>query len=250
MSSLTTAIILAAGFGKRLKPLTDHTPKPLVRVAGQPTLGRLLQACKNQPIQQVIINSHHLPMEIDSYMKNEGEKILGNIHYRIVYEPEILETGGGVKNILPLLGDKPFFVMNGDSFWQDDDLLPRLAKGFDEKKMAGLLALASHDQVVATSIDHGDFAPHALLARDDATAAPTFPLQRDRGDGSLIFCGVQVLTAGLFDGMEDDFFSLNKIYDKALAQQRLHGLTTDGRFFTVGTVADIALAENMLENNS
>ncbi len=240
---------MAAGFGKRLKPLTDHTPKPLVRVAGQPTLGRLLQACKNERIQQVIINSHHLPMEINSYMKNEGEKILGDIHYRIVYEPEILETGGGVKNILPLLGDAPFFVINGDSFWQDDELLPRLAKGFDEKKMAGLLALASREQVVATSINHGDFAPDAL-ARDDATAAPTFPLQRDRGEGSLIFCGVQILTAGLFKGVAEDFFSLNKIYDKALAQQRLHGLKINGQFFTVGTVADITLAENILEKNS
>lgn len=228
-------MILAAGFGKRLLPLTDHTPKPLVAVAGVAVLARVLRAVKDYGVGQVVINSHHLAPQIDSFMRGVGRDILGNTPCHVIYEPDILESGGGVKNALPLLGDKPFFVINGDGFWQDGDWLKNLANNFAPTEMDVLLALVARNQLVATSITHGDFLvdAHGLL-------------QRDKGEDAMVFAGVQVMTPRVFDDITDKYFSLNKIYDQAMARQKLYGLAMAGKFFAIGTPDDITLAEGNL----
>ncbi|MGI9461695.1 MAG: sugar phosphate nucleotidyltransferase [Alphaproteobacteria bacterium] len=240
---IESAIILSAGFGKRLSPLTDHTPKPLVEVGGVPVLSRVLGAIKNYgSIRHVVLNSHHLATQIDAYMKGVGANILGDISYDVIYEPTILETGGGVKNALPLLSSTslPFLVINGDGFLQNGDGLHRLSQHFDEKKMAGLLALVEKKNMVAISIKHGDF-------KADAMHHGAIPIERDGGDDSLVFCGVQILTSQLFADMKGDVFSLNKIYDRAITKMRLYGLLMAGKFFTIGTLADITLAEKNID---
>ena len=167
-----------------------------------------------------------------------------------------------MKNALALLGDKPFFVINGDGFWDDADLLKNLADGFTPRTMAARLALVPQKQVVTTSVMTGDFA----MARNDndnnnghrdgggtGDGDGDGKIKRDKGEGAMVFSGVQVLTPALFNGVAEQYFSLNVIYDRAAAQGKLYGMAMAGRFFTIGTAADINLAEaqyNLSKNHS
>jgi len=205
-------MILAAGRGERLRPLTDRVPKPLLPIAGEPLIVHQIRWLERVGIRDIVINLYHLGDAI--------EKALGDgsdLRVKIAYsrEHERLETGGGVRAALPLLGDAPFALLNAD-IWTDYDFsaLPRELLA-DDLAHVVLTARPSHRPT-------GDFD----LAGDRVT--------RPDGDRPLVYCGIAVLTPRLFDGAPDGPFSLRELYFRASAQGRLAGERFAGRWIDIG----------------
>jgi MurNAc alpha-1-phosphate uridylyltransferase len=225
------AMILAAGRGERMRPLTDTVPKPLIEVAGRSMLDRAIDRLAAHGVKKVVVNVHHLGARIVRHLD-------GRAH--IVEEDRLLETGGSVKNALGLLGDGPFFVLNGDGLWADGEtpLLSRLSAAWDSSGMDALLLLHPLDKTVGREPrDRGDyFLDPDGRARHRGTA-PAAP---------YMFASISVCDARLFDDSPDGPFSLVRLWHRAEAQGRLHGLVHDGLWFHVGTVAALAEAERLL----
>lgn len=227
------AMVLTAGLGRRLRPLTDRLPKPLVNVGGQTLLDRILERLVEVGVEEVALNLHHLGARIEEHLQ-------GRDRPRLQYsrEAELLETGGGVRQALPLLGAEPFFVVNGDILWLDGHTpaLKRLAQLWDPARMDALLLV--HSAAQARGIEgFGDFFldPEGLVRR-----------RREREVAPFIFAGVQILKPGLFESAPDGPFSLNVLYDRALEAGRLFGLRHDGLWFHVGSLDGLAEAETEL----
>jgi MurNAc alpha-1-phosphate uridylyltransferase len=228
---IRTAMILAAGRGERMRPLTDATPKPLIPVAGRCMLDRAMARLAEHGVSQVVINVHHL-----------GEQIARHVDGRatIVREQRLLETGGSVKNALPLLGDGPFFILNGDGLWQDGriPMLARLEAAWDPARMDALLLLHPLDKTIGREArDRGDYflAPDGLARhRGAADRAPYY------------FASVSICDTRLFQDSPDVPFSLLKLWTRAEGQGRLHGLVHDGQWFHVGTAEALGEAERAL----
>ncbi|TBR30574.1 MAG: nucleotidyltransferase family protein, partial [Reyranella sp.] len=127
-------MILAAGRGERMRPLTDSTPKPLIPVAGRSMLERAMDRLQRSGVQNIVVNVHHLGSQIADRLRGRA---------RIIHEDRLLETGGSVRNALPLLGNGPFFVLNGDGLWRDgpESMLGRLASAWNPNRMDALLLL-------------------------------------------------------------------------------------------------------------
>ncbi len=225
------AMVLAAGLGLRMRPITLTTPKPMVEVAGRGMLDRALDHLTAAGVERLVVNTHWL-----------GDKIRAHLAARaditIVHEPDLLETGGGVANALPLLGEAPFYVVNADIVWTDGPVpaLARLAGAWDDALMDALLLT----QPTATAVGYdgaGDF----FLAADGR-------LRRRTGDevSPLLFSGVQILHPRLFEGAPSGKFSLNLLYDRALAAGRLFGLVHDGGWYHVGTPEALPEVEALL----
>ena len=173
-AKLAKAMVLAAGYGTRLKPLTDRTPKPLVPVAGKPMIEYALDKLRRYGIEEVIINVSHLRDQLRAYVSH-----VGGLRIRLSEEAEPLETGGGLKRALPLLGDDPFFVINSDIIWTDaqESALERLAGHWDDTRMDLLLLVQPKAQAVG--YDPGE--DHLFIQRGntinwDEQAAPTLLL--------------------------------------------------------------------------
>lgn len=219
------AMVLAAGLGLRMRPLTEHLPKPLLPVAGRTMLDRSLDALAAAGVDHVVVNMHHLPHKLrDHLTTREGRLPAVSLSDE---SATLLDSGGGVKRALPALGDGAFFVLNGDMVWRDRgaDALQRLAMAFDPQSMDGILLLVPRNE--AHGYDGpGDFrmTPDGRLARrGDAETAP------------YVFTGIQILTAESVATIPDEIFSLNRVYDHMLAAGRLFGLVHDGDWFHVGT---------------
>lgn len=226
-------MLLAAGLGLRMRPITLTTPKPLIPLAGRTMLDRALDALAAHGVEQVIVNAHHLAGVLARHLDDRRQPPV-----RLCVEAERLETGGGVRNALPLLGDEPFFVINGDVLWQDgpQPSLDALAAGWDDAKMDALLLL----HPVATALGYegsGDFHRQSdgRLVR-----------RRDGGTAPFLFAGLQILHPRLLAGSPEGAFSLNLLYDRAMAHGRLYGIEHSGRWCHVGTPADIPVAEAFL----
>lgn len=233
MSAPARAMVLAAGLGLRMRPLTDTLPKPLVLVAGRTLLDRALDRLAAAGVGTVVVNTHHLPEQVERHLAGrKAPRIL------LSHEPVLLETGGGVTQALPLLAPGPFYVINSDALWLDGtaDTLRRLAATWRAETMDALLLVQPLDRAVGYD-GPGDF----HLAADGR-------LRRRGGDARApyLFTGIQILSAALFEGCVAEPFSLNRIYDRALAAERLYGLVHDGAFFHVGTPAGLALTEAAL----
>ncbi len=229
------AMVLAAGLGLRMRPLTETRPKPLIEVAGRSLLDRVLDHLQAAGIEDVVVNAHYLASQIEAHV---AARTAGSLRITVSVETERLETGGGVAKALPLLGHEPFFVVNGDVLWLDGPrpTLIGLAKAWDETAMDALLLL--HPTATAFGYDgEGDFVigeDRRLVRRSDGAAAP------------YLFAGIQILSAGVWTGLPAPPFSLNWIYDRAAAAGRLFGLVHTGSWFHVGTPGDLALAETEL----
>jgi len=229
---ITRAFVLAAGLGKRMRPITATLPKPLVEVAGRALLDHALDRAAEGGIRQAVVNVHYLADLI------EGHVAKRKAAPEIVVSDErdaLLETGGGVKKALPLLGDDPFVVFNADSFWLEgpDSNLARLVAAWSPETMDILLLVAP----TATSLGYegaGDFvmAPDGRLER-----------RGEREVAPFIYAGVAILKPGLFADTPEGAFSLNLLFDRAIAADRLHGLRLDGQWLHVGTPEAIAAAE-------
>ena len=215
------AMVLAAGLGMRMRPITETIPKPMITVGGRSMLDRALDHVRHAGVTRIIVNTHWLGDKIAAHLDGQGDITL-------IHEPDVLETGGGVQNALPHLGDQPFFVVNSDIIWTDGPDLPslqQLAAQWDDARMDALLLL--HPRATAMGYEgKGDF-----FLNDDQR-----PQRRGTADQApLIFSGVQILSPRLFTDAPGGKYSLNILYDRALAQGRLFGHRHDGRWFHVGT---------------
>jgi MurNAc alpha-1-phosphate uridylyltransferase len=226
-------MVLAAGFGERMRPITERIPKPLVPVAGRTLLDRALDRLEAAGVETVVVNTHHLAPVLERHLaaRPRPRTVLS-------HEPLLLETGGGVANALPLLGPGPFYVINGDALWLDGegDSLVRLADAWDESRMAALLLVVPTARAVGYD-GAGDFnrAPDGRLRR------------RATGEQApYLYIGVQLLSARLFDGVAVEKFSLNKLWDRAIAAGRLYGMVHDGAYCHIATPENVAVAERAL----
>jgi MurNAc alpha-1-phosphate uridylyltransferase len=236
MAEAKTAMVLAAGQGERMRPLTLTTPKPLIPLAGRPLIDHVFDRLAQAGVETAVVNVHYLADQLEAHVKNRGGK-----RPRILISDErgvLLDTGGGVTKALSLLGAGPFFIHNADSVWSESaPALPRMLRAWDPDKMDCLLLLAP----AAMSVGYG--------ARGDFAMAPDGRLTRRgaRQKVSFAFAGVSLCDARLFEGAPASAFSLNLLWDRALAKGRLYGMRLNGRWMHVGTPAALAEAETLFE---
>lgn len=228
------AMVLAAGLGKRLRPITSNRPKPLVEVAGATILDRVLDGLIKAGVERCVVNTHYLAGQIEDRLAARTAPII-----ELSHEEALLDTGGGVTRALPSLGEDPFFVVNADILWDEGPgagALNRLGNAFDSSTMDALLLLVPRVRAVGYD-GAGDFRADGdgrLARRGEADAAP------------FVFTGLQVLKPQLFAAVPEGAFSLNLLYDRAIAAGRLFGLEHTGRWFHIGTPDGLALAEDAL----
>ncbi|MDI4658514.1 nucleotidyltransferase family protein [Xanthobacter autotrophicus] len=232
-------MVLAAGMGTRMRPLTDTRPKPLVEVYGRALIDHVLDRVADAGIPRAVVNLHHHADMLEAHLKARGgapQLVLSD------ERGDLLETGGGVRKALPLLGPEPFLAINSDTIWIEGmrPNLVRLMEHFDPERMDALLLLAS----AAHSIGYdgmGDFRMDTLgrlSRRAERTVVP------------FVYAGAAILKPELFEGTPDGAFSLNRIFDKAAEAERLFGLRLDGIWMHVGTPDAIALAEEAIQRSS
>jgi MurNAc alpha-1-phosphate uridylyltransferase len=227
-----TAMILAAGRGTRMRPISDTVPKPLLEIEGRTLLDHAIDRLALAGVESIVVNAHYKAETIAAHLADRTEPKI-----QISREDEPLETGGGVARALPLLGET-FFVVNADVFWLDsrDSALARLAGAFDPARMDAVLLM--HRTVTAVGYDgRGDY----FL---DRLGNPR--RRREREIAPYLFTGIQLLHRRAFDGIADTKFSLNLIYDKAERAQRLHAIVHDGEWFHVGTPDGLAATRTRL----
>jgi MurNAc alpha-1-phosphate uridylyltransferase len=227
------AMVLAAGLGLRMRPITVTLPKPLIAVGGRTMLDRALDHLERAGVADAVVNVHYLPETIAEHLKTRMRPRIA-----ISREDALLETGGGVANALPQLGAAPFYVVNADVVWRDGarPALLRLADSWDAARMDALLLL--HPREAAVGYDGaGDFhlADDGRVRRRGAKETAPF-----------VFTGVQILHPRLFAGAPSGAFSLNVLYDAAHARGRLFALAHDGDWLHIGTPAGLAEAEAVL----
>jgi MurNAc alpha-1-phosphate uridylyltransferase len=225
------AMVLAAGLGVRMRPLTDHMPKPLVRVAGQPLLDHVLDKLAGAGVTEAVVNVHYLPDQII-------EHVAARSRPRVIISDErnqVLGTGGAVVKALPLLGHAPFFHLNADTMWIDGvrPNLARLAETFDPDRMDILLLMAPTTSSIGYSGrgDYGMLADGALRKRKEHQVVP------------FVYAGAAIMSPSLFADAPESDFSLTKLFDRANEQERLFGLRLDGVWMHVGTPDAIEAAE-------
>lgn len=235
MSLGSHAMVLAAGFGTRMRPLTLTTPKPLIKVAGKSLLDYGFDRLREAHVEIVVVNGHYLAEQIQAWAYNVEVP-----HTAFSDERDaILDTGGGIVRALPLLGKDPFFVLNADCFWLDGatPALVRLRAAWDDQAMDCLLLLC--DPAHTTGYDgKGDF----VLSADGRIAR-----RRDLPEGrALAYIGGYLVHPRLFSDAPKGAFSMNILWDRAISQHRLFGLAHDGHWLHVGTVDAIKEAEDFL----
>jgi MurNAc alpha-1-phosphate uridylyltransferase len=225
-----TAMVLAAGLGKRMRPITDTIPKPLVPISGRTLLDRGLDSLEAAGVTKAVVNVHYLPDAIIAHLAGRSKP-------RSVISDEregLLDSAGGIVKALPELGPEPFFILNADTFWIDrgEPNLSRLALEWDAAHMDILLMLC--DLHSATGHSGGT----------DFTRGDDGRLARAKGDPTgLIYAGAAILHPRVFDGAPSGPLSLNRYFDAAIAAGRLFGMQMKGRWITVGTPDAIAPAE-------
>jgi MurNAc alpha-1-phosphate uridylyltransferase len=236
--AITRAIVLSAGLGTRMRPITDTLPKPLVRLGGKPMLDHVLDKLADAGIADAIVNVHYLADQIEAHLASRHAP-------RITISDErekILDTGGAVNKVLHLLGDSPFFVHNSDSVWVESagNTLTRMIEAWDGESMDSLLLLARADDSLGYS-GRGDF--HL----DDAGRI------RRRGKDETapyVFAGASINHPRLFSDAPAGAYSINRNWDKALASGRLAAICLDGLWMHVGTPEALIEAEGRLHGRS
>jgi MurNAc alpha-1-phosphate uridylyltransferase len=227
----TKAMVLAAGLGLRMRPLTEQMPKPLVQVAGRTLLDHVLDKLGGAGVSEAIVNVHYLPDQIIDH-------VAGRTGPRVTISDErdeVLGTGGGVVRALPLLGALPFFLVNADTLWIDGvrTNLARLAEAFDPARMDILLLMAP----TASSIGYDGSGDYAMLP-DGALRK-----RREHQLVPFVYAGAAILSPTLFAAAPRGEFPLIKMFDAANAQERLFGLRLDGVWMHVGTPDAVQAAE-------
>ena len=229
-----TAMVLAAGLGLRMRPITDRRPKPLVEVAGKALIDHGFDRLREAGVARAVVNVHYLPEQIEAWAARQSSPSVIVSDERA----EILDTGGGIVHALSLLGADPFFVINSDSFWIDTGTpaLHRLRAAWDDAAMDCLLLLCPLPRTVGYD-GSGDF----VMAADGSLA------RNSKVEGEpLAYIGAYLVAPRLFDGAPAGKFSMNLLWDRAIARNRLYGLSHWGKWLHVGTPEAIGLAEQAL----
>ena len=218
-------MLFAAGKGTRMAPLTDHTPKPLIPVAGRPLLDHALDMARAGGARRIVVNIHHLGGQIAAHLAGAADVAISD-------ESEcLLETGGGLRKALPLLPPGPVLTLNPDCVWTGPNPIAALRAGWDSARMDALLMLVPLARAGAR-LGAGDFA-----------LSPDNRLTRK---GDFVYAGASVLNPARLAEVEGDAFSLNRVWDRILAENRAFGLIHPGGWCDVGRPEAIPLAESLL----
>lgn len=224
------AMVLAAGLGKRMRPLTDHTPKPLIGIAGKSLLDWGLDALGNAGVETAVVNTHYLGDQIVRHVATRHRPAI-----TISDESDaLLDSAGGIVRALPILGHDPFLILNADTFWIDgpEPELHRLGLAWNDARMDILVMLAHPDHATGHS------------GSTDFLMDGEHRLSRARGSTEgFIYAGVAILHPRIFKGAIAEPHSLNLYFDRAIAAGRLFGLPMNGHWITVGTPDAVAPAE-------
>ena len=232
-----TAMVMAAGLGTRMRPLTATRPKPLIELAGKPLIDHVLDRLRAAGVGKIVVNVHYLADSLEAHLAARA----GDFDLTISDERDLLlETGGGMVRALPSIGSDPFFAINSDNYWVDGpaDTLKLLAAQWDEERMDALLLLVPH----ARAGNHrgiGDFHMDRfgrLKRRGKSRVAP------------YVFTGIQLVSKRLLEGAPDGAFSTNILWDRAIAAGRCFGVVHQGLWFDVGTPASIKATEAAIAN--
>lgn len=229
-----TAMVLAAGMGTRMRPLTDNQPKPMVSVAGKPLIDHALDKLADAGVARAVVNVHYLADVLEAHLAERT----GAPEIVISDERELLlETGGGISHADALLPD-PFFCLNSDNIWIDGplDAFHELSRFWDADKMDALLLLVPHDGA-HNFAGKGDFnllEDGCVSRRGEADHAP------------YIYTGIQLISKRLMRDAPEGPFSTNIVWDRAIEEGRLYGVPFAGQWFEVGTPQSILPTEEAL----
>jgi len=230
-----SAMVLAAGLGTRLRPLTDTIPKPLVEIDGRPLIDHAIDRLASAGVEHVVVNIHYKAAMIAEHLARRGHPRI-----KLSHEAELLDTGGGVARALPLLGEA-FFAVNSDVFWLDNEppALLRLAAAFEPATTDAVLLL----QPTATAVGYDGSGDYLLDDKGD-------PRRRSEGEiAPYLFAGIQLLHRRLFDEAPGSVFSLVRLFDRAEKAGRLAAIVHDGEWYHVGTPEGLASTRERLASN-
>ena len=230
-----TAMVMAAGIGKRMRPLTATRPKPLIEVAGQPLLDHVLDRLKAAGVKRAVVNVHYLADALEAHLRN-----VTGLEIVVSDERErLMETGGGIVQARAMIGDKPFVVANADNLWVDGptDTIKLLARHWDDARMDALLLLVP----LARANNHGGQGDFHLDAHGRITG------RRKAGRvAPFVYTGVQILSPRVIADWPEGPFSTNLFWNRAIEAGRAYGLVHQGLWFDVGTPAAIGKTEALL----
>jgi MurNAc alpha-1-phosphate uridylyltransferase len=232
---ITTAMILAAGLGTRMRPLTDDRPKPMVELDGKPMIDHVLARLAACGIERAVVNLHYRGDVLERHLRQRNQKP------ELLFSNErdtILDTGGGVQKALPLIGEQPFLLHNSDSVWIETDTnnLACLISHFDPDRMDSLLLMANAE----TSIGYDG--PGDFFIEDNGMLRRRSPDEVSPN----VFVGASIIHPRLFENSPDGAFSLNVLWDRAIAKGRVFGLPFYGTWMHVGTPEALVDAERAL----
>lgn len=233
-----TAMILAAGLGTRMRPITDTIPKPLVKVYGKTLLDHALDVVEKTGVKQAVVNVHHHADLMEEHLASRGHPIIAISDER----EELLNSGGGIVKALPMIGKNPFFLLNSDTFWIEGCTpnLSRMTEFWQPGEMDILLMLSS----VAGAIGYtnkGDFTMDGdgrLTRREERTTAP------------FAYAGAAIVSPEIFDNAPEGAFSINLLFDEAIEKNRLFGMNMEGLWLHVGTPEGIKDAEEAIAKSA
>jgi MurNAc alpha-1-phosphate uridylyltransferase len=236
LARVETAMVMAAGLGTRMRPLTDDRPKALVEVAGRPLVDHLLDRLAGDGVGRAVVNVHHFAERMQAHLKPRTAPRVQISDER----GQLLETGGGLVKAAPILGTAPIFVVNIDSLWREDPGTPPALAGlraaWDGERMDMVLLLARMDRLLG------------FYGAGDFHLEPDGRLRRRGSDPSapFAFMGVQIIDPAILVGRTVEPFSTNRLWDEALARGRLHGTVLRGEWMHVGDPEAVAAAEARL----
>ncbi|MEM9205054.1 MAG: nucleotidyltransferase family protein [Pseudomonadota bacterium] len=234
---IDTAMVLAAGYGKRMRPLSDTVPKPLIPVDGRPLIDRVLDRLVEAGVKRAIVNVHYLADQIEEHLKARSD-----IEISISDERrEVLDTGGGVKRALPLIGEKPFLIVASDTAWIPGAkaAIPEMMARFDPDVMDMLLLVAAGTASVGLSgVGDFDLDPLGRLSRRQPQKLAPFS-----------YASVMITTPSFYADTPDGPFSNNLLFDRAIGNERLFGVRLDGIWMHIGTPEALKEAEDALADS-
>lgn len=233
----TWGFILAAGMGKRLRPYTDTMPKPMVPIAGKSvidhTVGQLIKA----GVTDIAVNLHYMGDMLRDHLLAQNH----NVKFHFFFEDELLDTGLGVKKALSLIGNKPFYVINGDAFWENgegDSALVRLAKNWNASQMELLMLMEPVERMVLTK-GVGDY---------DMDGAGRLTRSKEQ-TGKYMWGGIRICDARVFENSPDTAFSFLRLFDEAQARGKLYGIVHDGAWHHISTPEELEAVDAVYTEN-
>ena len=232
----TRAMMLAAGLGTRMRPLTNERPKPLVKVAGKPLIDHALERLREAGVEEAVVNVHYKADMLENHLSGvERPSIIISDE-----REELLETGGGLVKALPHLGPEPFFMVNTDSLWIEGarPSLDRLRRSWNDETMDMLLLICSTIQSCGYS-GQGDF---------HCDADGTLTRRAENEIAAFVFTGVYLVHPRIFKDAPEGKFSMNVLFDKAIETGRLKGLRHDGIWMEINTPEAVETAEQILQD--